>query len=148
MTANVDCLGRGRSFVKGLLAKTRSLHKDTIPERKNGPGRLAIIVSHALNGLNQCAKKKSVLHCLNINQEVSEYGRPWRPLDCPPILACFCSPKNHGFHPFYWKGLPFFSWMAHCISYFAWKWYHWIGLEKDINRYRFFIFLFLILNIS
>ncbi len=24
----------------------------------------------------------------------------------------------------------------------AWEWYHWIGLEKDINRYRFLIFLF------
>jgi hypothetical protein len=22
----------------------------------------------------------------------------------------------------------------------AWEWYHWIGLEKDINRYRFLIF--------
>ncbi len=25
----------------------------------------------------------------------------------------------------------------------AWEWYHWTGLEKDINRYRFFIFIFL-----
>ncbi len=24
----------------------------------------------------------------------------------------------------------------------AWEWYHWIGLEKDINHYRFFIFIF------
>ncbi len=24
----------------------------------------------------------------------------------------------------------------------AWEWHHWIGLEKDINRYRFFIFYF------
>jgi hypothetical protein len=24
----------------------------------------------------------------------------------------------------------------------VWEWYHWIGLEKDINRYRFFYFLF------
>jgi hypothetical protein len=24
----------------------------------------------------------------------------------------------------------------------TWEWYHWIGLEKDINRYRFWIFLF------
>ena len=24
----------------------------------------------------------------------------------------------------------------------AWEWYHWIGLEKDINRYMFFIFYF------
>jgi hypothetical protein len=29
----------------------------------------------------------------------------------------------------------------------AWEWYHWIGREKDLNRYRFFYFLFLILNI-
>jgi hypothetical protein len=27
------------------------------------------------------------------------------------------------------------------------KWHHWIGLEKDINRYRFFYFFVLILNI-
>jgi hypothetical protein len=45
MTASVDRLGRRCSFMKGLFAKTRSLHKDIIPERKNGPGRLAIIVS-------------------------------------------------------------------------------------------------------
>ncbi len=25
---------------------------------------------------------------------------------------------------------------------FAWEWYHWISLEKDINRYRFSIFYF------
>jgi hypothetical protein len=25
----------------------------------------------------------------------------------------------------------------------AWEWYHWIGLEKDINRYRFLIYYFL-----
>ncbi len=24
----------------------------------------------------------------------------------------------------------------------AWEWYHWIGLEKDINRYMFSIFIF------
>ncbi len=24
----------------------------------------------------------------------------------------------------------------------AWEWYHWIGLEKDINHYRIFVFLF------
>ena len=24
----------------------------------------------------------------------------------------------------------------------AWEWYHWIGLKKDINRFRFFIFYF------
>ncbi len=24
----------------------------------------------------------------------------------------------------------------------TWEWYHWIGLEKDINRYRFLIFWF------
>ncbi len=24
----------------------------------------------------------------------------------------------------------------------AWEWYHWIGLQKDIDRYRFFIFYF------
>ncbi len=29
----------------------------------------------------------------------------------------------------------------------TWEWYHWIGLEKDINRYRFFNFLISILNI-
>jgi hypothetical protein len=45
MTASVDRLGRRCSFVKGLFAKTRGLHKDIIPERNNGPGRLAIIVS-------------------------------------------------------------------------------------------------------
>ncbi len=28
----------------------------------------------------------------------------------------------------------------------AWEWYHWIGLEKDINRYMFDFFI-LILNI-
>jgi len=24
----------------------------------------------------------------------------------------------------------------------AWEWYHWIGPEKDINRYKFLIFDF------
>ncbi len=24
----------------------------------------------------------------------------------------------------------------------VWEWYHWIGLEKDINRYRFLFFIF------
>ncbi len=24
----------------------------------------------------------------------------------------------------------------------AWEWYHWIGLDKDINRYRFLFFIF------
>jgi hypothetical protein len=57
MTASVDRLGLSRSFVKGLLAKTRGLHTETISERKNGPRRLAIIESHALNSLDQCAKK-------------------------------------------------------------------------------------------
>jgi len=61
MTVSVDRLGRHRSFVKGLLAKTRGLHTETIPEIKNGPRRLAIIVSHALNGLDQFAKKNP--HC-------------------------------------------------------------------------------------
>jgi hypothetical protein len=28
---------------------------------------------------------------------------------------------------------------------FAWEWYHWIGLTKFINRYRFFIFFIFIL---
>ncbi len=29
----------------------------------------------------------------------------------------------------------------------TWEWYHWIGLEKDINHYRFFDFLISLLNI-
>jgi hypothetical protein len=62
MRASVDSLVRRRSFVKGLLAKRRGLHTETIPERKNGPVRLAIIVSHALNSLDQCAKKN--LRCI------------------------------------------------------------------------------------
>ncbi len=28
----------------------------------------------------------------------------------------------------------------------TWEWYHWIGLKKVINHYRFLIFLFLFLN--
>ncbi len=29
----------------------------------------------------------------------------------------------------------------------AWEWYHWIGIEKNINRYMFLIFLISLLNI-
>ena len=29
----------------------------------------------------------------------------------------------------------------------TWEWYHWIGLEKDINRRRFYIFFISLLNI-
>ncbi len=29
----------------------------------------------------------------------------------------------------------------------AWDWYHWIGLEKEINRYRFWIFFISVLKI-
>jgi hypothetical protein len=61
----------------------------------------------------------------------------------PPYISTILFSQKPWFSSILQKrSLPFFSWMAHCISYFAWEWYHWIGLEKDINRYRFLIFIF------
>jgi hypothetical protein len=55
------------------------------------------------------------------------------------------------------KSYRFLSWSAgHKMSILkvpfgqigsTWEWHHWIGLEKDINRYRFLIFVISLLNI-
>jgi hypothetical protein len=58
LTASV---GRHRSFMKELLAKTRSLHENTIPEKKNGPSQLAIILSHADIDRNQKVAVRYIL---------------------------------------------------------------------------------------
>jgi hypothetical protein len=107
MTASVDLLGLSRSFVKGLLAKTRGLHTETISERKNGPRRLAIIESHALNSLDRCAKKIRAALAQHqagglVVQTAMEAAR------LTPYINTFCPPKNHGFSSILKNSFPVF----------------------------------------
>ncbi len=108
MTASVDRLGRRRSFVKGLLAMTRGLHTVTIPERKNGPGCLAIIVSHALNRLDQCAKK---IRAALPQHQAGGLGvrTAMEAARLTPYINMFCSPKYHCFSSILQNSFPFFS---------------------------------------
>ncbi len=67
-----DCLGRHRSSVKRLLAKTKALPKDVIPERRKDSGRPAMIKSHALKVLERYVKKNSRSTDHIVKQEVLE----------------------------------------------------------------------------
>jgi len=96
------------------LRQEASIRKPSLRE-KNGPGRLAIIVSHALNSLDQCAKKnpRCIAPTSSRSRSLDSYGAA----RLNPYISMFCSAKNHGFLPFYGIGFPYFSWMTHCISY-------------------------------
>jgi IS30 family transposase len=71
-SAIADRLGRHRSSVKRLLAKTKALPKDIIPERKKGSGRPAMIKSHALKVLERYVKKNPRSTARIVKQEVPE----------------------------------------------------------------------------
>jgi hypothetical protein len=72
ISAISDCLGRHWLSVKCLLAKTKALPKEFIPERKKGSGHPAMIKSYALKVLERYLKKnpRSTAHI--VKQEVPE----------------------------------------------------------------------------
>jgi IS30 family transposase len=70
-SAIADRLGRHRSSVKRLLAKTKALPKDVIPERKKGSDRPVMIKSHALKVLERYVKKNPRSTARIVKQEVA-----------------------------------------------------------------------------
>ncbi len=75
-SAIADCLGRHWLSVKCLLAKTKALPKEVIPERKKGSGHPAMIKSYALKVLERYLKKNPRSTARIVKQEVPEVACP------------------------------------------------------------------------
>jgi transposase len=67
-----DRLGRHRSSIKRLLAKARALPPRSIPARKKGSGRPAIIPKHGLKVMERFVRKHPMATAGDIKEQVPE----------------------------------------------------------------------------
>jgi hypothetical protein len=134
MTANVDRLGRGCSFVQGLLAKIRSLHNGHHPWEKKWPWPPSNNSKSFFKRSESMCEKK--IHASLPQHQPGGLG-VWTAMEAarlPPYISTFLFSQKPWFSSILQKRSPFFLMNGSWHLLFAWEWYCGGGINNTTEQ--------------